>query len=459
MSRFWKYFHDSLNWPAIFSPGPLSAVAKGLALYMDDVREDILWLRRQFSPVTADDDMIARYGASRGVLRTRYDSDESYRRRVVNAFAWHKLGGKVQGLVRILAENGFAGAEILPVNDVRRHNAALSHNSGATYNAGLCWAQFDVRLEVPESGLDRDVMDWFRWLVNEYKPARSILRALSWQMRMEDRADFSDEQRLAVVPDYEDSRPWGFPLHDGSIRHDNGLLRVHNGRLAYGGTAVHTPWEPRGYRHDAQLDPLAVAVRPRMTDRVQYSPKHNAALLHDGQGRRDGLDAPALDMVKTRLSAVCRDFVPVRDFTATALNVSVVDTVGRYHDGSLSHGQRLISIRNGAFYHDGSRLRGQFGGNAGFCAMRHDGHARHNRSAAHALWGWLATAGEYAPVFTYQALSDVYAATLRMEGADNMKDAFTLSDAMGVSVMRYTLHNGKANHGGEPHYGGKEMET
>ena len=40
-----------------------------------------------------------------------------------------------------------------------------------------------------------------------------------------------------------------------------------------------------------------------------------------------------------------------------------------------------------------------------------------------------------------------------------MKDAFTLSDAMGVSVMRYTLHNGKANHGGEPHYGGKEMET
>ena len=58
-SPFWQYFHDRLNWPAIFRPGPVSALVKGLALYMDDVREDILWLRRQWNPSTADDDMIA----------------------------------------------------------------------------------------------------------------------------------------------------------------------------------------------------------------------------------------------------------------------------------------------------------------------------------------------------------------------------------------------------------------
>ena len=95
-SPFWQYFHDKLNWPAIFRPGPVSALVKGLALYMDDVREDILWLRHQWNPATADDELIAAYGASRGILRTRYDTDESYRLRVVNAFAWHKLGGKVQ---------------------------------------------------------------------------------------------------------------------------------------------------------------------------------------------------------------------------------------------------------------------------------------------------------------------------------------------------------------------------
>ena len=29
-SPFWQYFHDKLNWPAIFRPGPVSALAKGL---------------------------------------------------------------------------------------------------------------------------------------------------------------------------------------------------------------------------------------------------------------------------------------------------------------------------------------------------------------------------------------------------------------------------------------------
>ena len=229
-SPFWQYFHDKLNWPAIFRPGPVSALAKGLALYMDDVREDILWLRRQWNPATADDERIAAYGASRGILRTRYDTDESYRLRVVNAFAWHKLGGKVQGLVRILAENGFAGAVIVPVNDVRRHDAAFSHNGAATYNDGLCWAQFDVKLvEIPEQGLNADILAWFRWLVNEYKPARSILRAMSWKTNLEDETAFTegDGVWLAVKPEYEDRRKWGFPLHDGSIRYDNGLFRAH----------------------------------------------------------------------------------------------------------------------------------------------------------------------------------------------------------------------------------------
>ena len=224
-SPFWQYFHDKLNWPAIFRPGPVSALAKGLALYMDDVREDILWLRRQWNPATADDERIAAYGASRGILRTRYDTDESYRLRVVNAFAWHKLGGKVQGLVRILAENGFAGAVIVPVNDVRRHDAAFSHNGAASYNDGLCWAQFDVKLvEIPEQGLNADILAWFRWLVNEYKPARSILRAMSWKTSFEDETAFTEADGvwLAVKPEYEDRRKWGFPLHDGSIRYDNG---------------------------------------------------------------------------------------------------------------------------------------------------------------------------------------------------------------------------------------------
>ena len=459
-SPFWQYFHDRLNWPAIFRPGPVSALAKGLALYMDDVREDILWLRRQWNPATADDERIAAYGASRGILRTRYDTDESYRLRVVNAFAWHKLGGKVQGLVRILAENGFEGAVIVPVNDVRRHDAAFSHNGASTYNDGLCWAQFDVRLvEVPEQGLNADILAWFRWLVNEYKPARSILRAMSWRTSLEDETAFTDTDgiRLAVMPVYEDARKWGFPLHDGSIRYDNGLFRAHDGRFFHDGANPYTRWEPFGHLHDARLDALDTAIRPAMKDAVRYVPLHNGALLHDGQGRHGTLETPAVDTLNTRLSARCREVVDVREDVETRLEVTALDEVGRYHDGSISHGQRYLSLRNGMFFHDGSRPRGQFGGRADFSGLRHDRRTRHDGTALHHLWGWLPTAGELAPVFTYATLSDVCAVSLSMKGAAGMEDAFTLTEDVTVRVLRYTLHNGTAFHNSGPQYGGKEL--
>ena len=156
MSAFWKYFHDSLRWPQIFRPGPLSAVVRGLALHMDDVREDILWLRRQWNPATADDDMIARYGESRGIIRWQFDTDESYRRRVVNAFAWHKLGGNVRGLERIFAENLF-DAQVLPAS-----RAEL-------------WAHFRLGIDVTGSIFDEQLCSLVFLLANEYKPARSVL--------------------------------------------------------------------------------------------------------------------------------------------------------------------------------------------------------------------------------------------------------------------------------------------
>lgn len=159
MSRFWKYFHDSLNWPAIFSPGPVSAVVKGLALYMDDVREDILWLRRQWSPATADDEQVAKYGESRGIQRTRFDTDESYRLRVVNAYAWHKLGGKVRGLERIFSENQYQ-AQVLPSSKPE------------------LWAHFRLNLNVTDTGFDDQSGPLAFWLANEYKPARSVLEGL-----------------------------------------------------------------------------------------------------------------------------------------------------------------------------------------------------------------------------------------------------------------------------------------
>lgn len=154
MSRFWQYFHDRLNWGPIFSPGPVSAIIKGLAHELDSIREDILWLRRQWTPITCEDERIVPFGESRGVPRTRIDTDATYKNRVINAYIWHKLGGKIKGVERIYLENDFI-TKILSAS-----NPEL-------------WAHFRVWIDVNDTvfGPDAAELAWF--LANEYKPARS----------------------------------------------------------------------------------------------------------------------------------------------------------------------------------------------------------------------------------------------------------------------------------------------
>lgn len=153
-SPFWKYFHDKLNWLCIFRPGPVSAIIRGLALRMDLCLEDIIWLRKQWTPITCEEDRIVPFGESRGVPRTRIDTDASYKNRVINAYIWHKLGGKVRGVERIYRENDFI-TKILNASDPE------------------LWAHFRVWIDVNNTpfGPDAAQLSWF--IANEYKPARS----------------------------------------------------------------------------------------------------------------------------------------------------------------------------------------------------------------------------------------------------------------------------------------------
>ena len=153
-SPFWKYFHDRLNWLLIFNPGPVSAIIKGLAYRFDNVREDIIWLRRQWTPITCEDERIVPFGESRGIPRTRIDTDATYKNRVINAYIWHKLGGKIRGVERIYRENDFI-TKILNASNLE------------------LWARFRVWIDVNNTvfGPDAAELAWF--LANEYKPARS----------------------------------------------------------------------------------------------------------------------------------------------------------------------------------------------------------------------------------------------------------------------------------------------
>ena len=385
-------------------------------------------------------------------------TEEARRTLLKKAIELHRHKGTPWAVEEALRATGFTGAEVREGRGACRHDGEIAHNGSSSYYSGNRWALFDIEIDLGDSaGMDAASRARVRETVNAWKNARSHLRAMSWRSTMEDGTDCTDETRLAVRPEYDDRHKWGFPLHDGSIRYNNGLFRAHDGRLSHDGKHRYTRWEPFGHLHDARLERLDVAARPVMADMVRYVPLHNGALRYEGEGRHGTLETPAVDTLNTQLSASSRDSVDVRDDVETRLEVTALDEVGRYHDGSITHGQRYISLYNGAFFHDGSHSRSPFGGRADFSGVRHDGRSRHDGQARHSLWGWLPTAGERAPVFTYATLSDVYAVAVRLEGAAGMEDAFSLTEDVTVRVLRYTLHDGTAFHNSGPRYGGKEL--
>lgn len=163
---FWGYFRNELRWPLIHRKGPLSAIVEGLGRAMDDVREDILWLRKQFNPATCDEDYVPRHAASRGITRHRLESAAAFRERCKRAFAWHALGGGHSGLPIILDRLGYPGCGI---HNMRDEDEDL-------------WAEFKVRVPVTATqALDTTDYEFLTWATNDQKPARSVLAGLQTQ--------------------------------------------------------------------------------------------------------------------------------------------------------------------------------------------------------------------------------------------------------------------------------------
>lgn len=196
-SEFWRYFRDILRWPLIHSPGPLSALVQGQAHSLDETRDDIVYFREQWFPEHCEEVLIPGFGTSRGLVRLSFvrrsrgddakrnesvsptlpaqggaraapaggfrESAAQFRSRVVNAWRWHMLGGKVEGLPEILK---FYGFESLKIESLRDYQPSR-------------WAEFQIGLKMPSSQKEQETLlndlDALIWLVNEYKPARSVL--------------------------------------------------------------------------------------------------------------------------------------------------------------------------------------------------------------------------------------------------------------------------------------------
>lgn len=163
MSLFWEYFRKTLRFLLIWRPGPLAQLAKGGAGALDEAREDIVWLRKQFLPVLCDDDYRERFAKSRKIRRYSKETDEQYANRIIYAYAWQLLGGRVAGLYEILRYYGYEGVDIYNMADDDPDR----------------WAEFRVDVN-PEAGAGYTENDFYLldWVINDNKPARSKLAQL-----------------------------------------------------------------------------------------------------------------------------------------------------------------------------------------------------------------------------------------------------------------------------------------
>ncbi len=185
-SKYWQYFRDTLAYPEIQRPGPLALLAEA------EAREhDLLFalgenVRDQFLPELALQESVALFGSSRGVPRHYIETDEQYRKRVVQAFAWQKLSGRYHGLYRIYEEYGFPLIRLVELK-------------------GGQWAEFDIELLAPHSGQNlEELFELLSWIALEYKRASAMLRRIRLVRRFEEKIYFglglSAFERTTIYP-------------------------------------------------------------------------------------------------------------------------------------------------------------------------------------------------------------------------------------------------------------------
>ena len=207
-SVFWRYCRDRLALPVITKVGALAALVHGICRYADDAAADMRGLQGQFLPPKADETLIPLYGESRGVERTRFDSDGQFRLRVERAFAWHRLGPKTFGMPQILQEYGFGSCKIVNCRD---------------QNPDL-YAHFEIRLLKPPTDFAADDVDRVFTLADQYKPGRSKLRWIQFGVEQQTPMSFGASAQSTVIVDHfvkakETLPPQPAPLALGAALH------------------------------------------------------------------------------------------------------------------------------------------------------------------------------------------------------------------------------------------------
>lgn len=198
------------------------------------------------------------------------------------AAALHRKKGTPAGIQSALLAAGFQSIDLQERLPQNRYDGSLNHAGDGYYNA-YGWAQFrataDAGDDQPISAADTALLVQ---TINEWKPARCHLVDVQYRAGVTESVASTEYITTASELALSEPHLWGRRLYDGSLIHNQGMLRTHDGAFAFSGAASYTGFTAAGERYDAERETDSTAGSLALGDVQSRGP------LFDGFGDYGG---------------------------------------------------------------------------------------------------------------------------------------------------------------------------
>ncbi|MDI3480780.1 MAG: hypothetical protein PWQ97_435 [Tepidanaerobacteraceae bacterium] len=234
MSDFGNYIKELLR--GILRQGKDSEIDKladAVGINQDELKKIIFHIRRAWNVATAIGPELDAHGEDRKMPRYAGEDDETYRNRLLAAYIIYSEGGTNPGIIHALNILGFTDVDIYELykdtSYIPRFDGTFMYNNVKTHSGEYKWAQFDVKMNVPDAlELNADKIKIAVEVIKKTKASHSNLRALNFGIpEIIDIIRVSED--INPRPKYKDNdyisgyKYDNLQKHDGNSIHNSGI--------------------------------------------------------------------------------------------------------------------------------------------------------------------------------------------------------------------------------------------
>ena len=267
--------------------------------------------------------------------------------------------------------------------------------------------------------------------------------------RLEDRIEAEEEIKAAAsvaISDETDNRHY-----DGSICYGQRRIRIYDGGICHDGKSVSGPfggasqWKrvfyAKMHHYDGGCDYACGLAAPV----YYYHSLSDAIACRTSLGFTDFSDFTPQDTLETQCSPCLAESFRMEGELEAKASYSAEDEIGCNYDGSISYGQKRVSVHSGSISYDGSRVSGFTGGMAKFRQRLFDASLNYDGQPAYSLWP--------DSLYSHRGFSDSCHSDLQT----SITDSFGLADGLTLSVKRVVFQNGHATFNASKNYCREEI--